>query len=331
MNSVHHHPALGLGIDVSSLELWAAAVDESRKVVVRKRASNDEAGCHALADWIQSFSGRPFVVFEATGVYHRLLAKVLANRGIAFRELNPRMARDLAKGLGILHKTDKADAAVLAQAALMLKPDPSVPRSTLHLELRDVSRQILSLTEDRANVRKRLGMPSRADSARQSDRRMVEFFTREINSLERHWKELLKNAPVLLERYRLALTVPHIGHKTARAFVSELPEDLEPYSSKKLCAYSGPAPRDHASGRKNSGAWVPKTGNARLRKALHMISILAIGRDERFKNLYARLKAKGKHHNAAITAVQHKLVRNLIAVLKRKTIWSENPPKLDIA
>src|SRR5438128_1370922 len=57
------------------------------------------------------------VVLEATGGLEFPAAAALAAAGLAPAIVNPRQARDFAKGLGQLAKTDRADAAALARFA----------------------------------------------------------------------------------------------------------------------------------------------------------------------------------------------------------------------
>jgi len=47
------------------------------------------------------------VVFEATGVYHRLLETSLAMHDFPFARVNPRQARRFAEGTGTMAKTDR--------------------------------------------------------------------------------------------------------------------------------------------------------------------------------------------------------------------------------
>jgi transposase len=59
---------------------------------------------------------------EATGGLQRKLAAELSEAGHVVAVVNPRQARDFAKAIGRLTKTDKVDADVLAQLARILKP-----------------------------------------------------------------------------------------------------------------------------------------------------------------------------------------------------------------
>jgi transposase len=64
--------------------------------------------------------GEVRVVLEATGGYEHATLRACAKAGIWISQVNPRQARDFAKALGYLAKTDRIDAHVLAQMAALL-------------------------------------------------------------------------------------------------------------------------------------------------------------------------------------------------------------------
>jgi len=70
------------------------------------------------------------VVLEATGGLERQLLTNLVANGISATAVNPRQARDLAKGLGELAKTDAVDTRILARfvqlQCLPTRPVPSL-------------------------------------------------------------------------------------------------------------------------------------------------------------------------------------------------------------
>lgn len=54
------------------------------------------------------------IVLEATGGYHNKLVSALHEASLPLKVVNPRQARDFARSLNRLCKTDKVDAEVLA-------------------------------------------------------------------------------------------------------------------------------------------------------------------------------------------------------------------------
>ena len=70
---------------------------------------------HSISDWVSSLDkSNLLVVFEATGGYDRALLRGLEARNINYARLNPARARDFARASGVLAKTDRLDARILA-------------------------------------------------------------------------------------------------------------------------------------------------------------------------------------------------------------------------
>jgi transposase len=97
-----------------------------------KQFSNTKLGLSALIRWIRQTKAL-LIVFEATGVYHRLLETCLAKHNIPFVRVNPRQARRFCEGTGQLAKTDRVDAKMLAKMGALLELEATQPKSkTLH-------------------------------------------------------------------------------------------------------------------------------------------------------------------------------------------------------
>jgi transposase len=88
-----------IGVDISKdrLDVCAGAGE------VHRQFSNDRRGIGDLVRWIEKL-GRPLVVFEATGAYHRGLEAGLGAKGLAFCKVNPRQFRRFAEATGRLAK-----------------------------------------------------------------------------------------------------------------------------------------------------------------------------------------------------------------------------------
>ena len=106
-----------VGIDVSKAHLDIDTYPEAGA----KRFANDEAGRVAAERHIEALSPT-LVVVEATGGLESPLVGLLAAGGIATAVINPRQARDFAKAIGVLAKTDRVDALVLERFAQAIKP-----------------------------------------------------------------------------------------------------------------------------------------------------------------------------------------------------------------
>ena len=114
-----------VGIDVSKRILDVCLLPEGESFTL----ANDQEGVEELLSRLQKVAPK-LVVLEATGRYERLPATSIASAGIAVAVVNPRQARDFAKAMGRLAKTDKIDAFVLARLARAVEPSPKAPFPT---------------------------------------------------------------------------------------------------------------------------------------------------------------------------------------------------------
>ena len=98
------------GIDVGKDHLDVHLLD------IDQRVDNDASGWDALIAKLKE-SQADLVVVEATGGYERGLVCALQGAGIIVARVNPRQARDFAKSMGVLAKTDRVDAVTLRDFA----------------------------------------------------------------------------------------------------------------------------------------------------------------------------------------------------------------------
>ena len=107
-----------VGIDVSKKMLDVDAYPVSKVA----QFPNDEAGQLQLCAAMREVN--PYrIIIEATGGLERSVVAHLAAAGLPVVVINPRQARDFAKALGIIAKTDAVDARVLARFGEAIKPE----------------------------------------------------------------------------------------------------------------------------------------------------------------------------------------------------------------
>ena len=108
-----------VGIDVAKDTLEVAFGLEA----ATRSFANDDDGHEALVTALNAHSVE-LIVMEATGGYETPCACALQAAGFAVAVVNPRQARDFAKAMGYLAKTDRIDAQVLAAFAGVLAKRP---------------------------------------------------------------------------------------------------------------------------------------------------------------------------------------------------------------
>src|SRR5919107_4335968 len=114
-----------VGVDVSKerLEVCVRRGREEKEDEDPFGVSNDPAGTQTLLGSL--LEERPvLVILEATGGFERPVAAALAAAGLPIAVVNPRQARDFARAMGRLAKTDRIDAQILARFAQAVRPAP---------------------------------------------------------------------------------------------------------------------------------------------------------------------------------------------------------------
>ena len=170
-----------VGIDVSkdTLEL---ALDDKGKT---HNLSNDETGIKRLLAIITAAqSGSDVVgavVFEATGGFEREAAVALCTAGLPVMVINPRQARDFAKAMGYLAKTDAIDARVLSHFAQTLHQ--SERRERLLMRLPDVQATLLQALIVRRNqlIQMRVAEDNRRAMSHPTQRKSIDAVRKVLN------------------------------------------------------------------------------------------------------------------------------------------------------
>jgi transposase len=106
-----------VGIDVSKDRLDVAVLGEERVWQVE----NTPEGIAGLVQQMQAL-GAELIVVEATGGYQRGVVDGLSRAGVCVAVVNPARVRQFARACGLLAKTDKLDARVLAVFGQRVEP-----------------------------------------------------------------------------------------------------------------------------------------------------------------------------------------------------------------
>jgi transposase len=112
-----------IGIDVAKAHLdvaWAQSV---------RRLPNQRSGHAALIRWIKQSTTPVQLICEASGGYEQALLESLEKSEVKVTLVQAVRVRQYARASGILAKTDKIDAKVLAAFGSAIKPQPMSHRS----------------------------------------------------------------------------------------------------------------------------------------------------------------------------------------------------------
>jgi transposase len=120
---------------------------------------NDAAGFAQLISLCRQHAIQ-IVVMEATGGYERALTRALTQAGIAVAVVNPSRIRFFALSLGLLAKTDRIDARLIARFARQMVLQPTAARSALQEELLALTGRKAQLLEMQSAEQNRLQQQS---------------------------------------------------------------------------------------------------------------------------------------------------------------------------
>jgi transposase len=309
---------IAVGIDISK-KTMDVAIGLGQPTAV---FNNDGDGHQALIAALKPHQ-ISLIVMEATGQYQVACARALQAAGFAVVVINPRQARDFAKAMGRLAKTDSVDALMLAELAEVLHRRPDRERfvKPMHdeaqLQLHALVLRRRQLVRLMVSERQRKHM-AHADVL-QGIVDLMEVLAQQIESMDRRIAEhLASHQPDLAT---LLKSIKGVGPATAATVISELPE-LGQLKPKQICALVGVAPMNRDSGQLR-GKRVICGGRATVRSALYMAAMVAMRHNPVIRTCYERLVAAGKPKKVAIVACMRKLLIIMNAIVKSGRPWEK--------
>lgn len=310
-----------VGIDVSKRTLDVCILREDALKGESLVVTNDQEGVEELLSRLaenKPGASVELAVMEATGRYERLAATMLAASSISVAIVNPRQARDFAKAIGQLAKTDKIDAFVLARFARAVEPRASVVPDEQAIALQGILARRRQLIEMLVSEGNRLQMTSLKALAKRI-RAHVQWLEKEIERIDADLDRAIEDNAAFKANEALLRSVPGVGRVLSRTLLAELPE-LGEISHRRLCALVGVAPfnRDSGRGRGKREVW---GGRAPVRATLYMAALVATRHNPHIKEFYGRLLDAGKPKKVALVACMRKLLTILNALMRDRAIW----------
>ena len=260
------------------------------------------------------------IVLEATGGLEARLVSALAAAQLPVAVVNPRQVRAFAHAAGILAKTDRLDAQVLAHFAAAMQPTPR-PRpdaATQQLSAILTRRQqvvdMLTAETNRLHQQANLALQKRV-------RAHITWLTQELKRTEKELAQLIRQSPAWRAQDDLLQSAKGVGPVLSHTMLAEVPE-LGRLNHKQMASLIGVAPLNHDSG-KHRGRRRIWGGRARVRAVLYMGTLSATKWNPVIKAFYERLLKAGKEKKVALTACMHKLLTILNAMVQHQTKWED--------
>ena len=306
---------LNAGVDVSKHHLDACLGSDVR------RWPNDADGWNELTAMLQA-ADVDLVVVEATGGYERGVVCAMQTAGLAVARVNPRQARDFAKSMGVLAKTDRVDARCLRDFAdVLARHDKRLQYITPMLE---PERQALVelMTRRRQLVDMRVAEHNRLEHAGKHTARsiasVIKLLDKQLGAIDAHIDEHMERH--FRTQRELLDSVKGVGPVTILTLTAALPE-LGRLRRRQIAKLVGVAPLADDSGARQGKrrAW---GGRSRVRAVVYMAAIVAVRHNPVIKAFYERLVAAGKPKKVAIVACMRKLLTILNAMLRDQQTWN---------
>ena len=300
-----------VGIDVSK-----ARLDVALSTGQARRFGNDEGGIAGLVVALRQL-GPTLVVLEATGGYQTAAVAALAVAKIPVAVINPRQARDFARSMGKLAKTDALDAVVLMQFAQKIRPEPRPLPDEQTQQLEALMTRRRQLIEMRTAEQNRLlqSLPT----VRPSIQAVIDVLARQIDDIDREVRDSIRKSPVWRDKENLLRSIPGVGRVTAATLLCELTE-LGRLDRKQIASLAGVAPlnRDSGNMRGQRKVW---GGRASVRATLYMAALSATKHNPVIARFYERLLAAGKKRKVALVACMRKLLTILNSMVRDNRPW----------
>jgi transposase len=300
-----------IGIDVAkdTLEVAFGPAGE------RQTLANSTAAQEQLVGQLRALPVK-VVLLEATGGYETEVVSVLQAAGLPVAVINPRQARDFARSMGLLAKTDAIDARVLARFAMVLAQRADFERFIKPLASEQIQ-QLQALMVRRRQLlealtaeRQRLQLAHQV--ARRSLQRSIRFLREQLDEIDGEIGVQVRTQDP--ELAALLRSVSGVGQVTSASMIGLLPE-LGRLDRRAISALVGVAPFNRDSGRYRGyrGIW---GGRRQLRAALYMAALVATRRNPVIQAFYQRLLAAGKPKKVALVACMRKLLTILNAIAR---------------
>lgn len=304
---------VSIGVDAgkSHLDVFVSPLNESFTV------ENSSTGIRSAIKRLKSL--RPTrIVIEATGRLERPFVIAAHQARLPVTVANPKHVRRFAQALGLLAKTDRLDARVIARFGETLCPKPTTPPSKEAQRISDLLARRSQLMAMSTMEKNRISILPKA--LHPSLKRLLKHLQTEIKRIELQLDKLIDRSTEWQHKMDLLTSVNGVGKILAYTLLSELPE-LGELNRKEIAALVGVAPMNRDSG-SYSGKRRIRGGRAHVRTVLFMAIMSAAQSNAVIKAKYQQLKDAGIPPKVALIACMRKLLTILNTMMKNGEHWN---------
>jgi transposase len=294
------------GVDVSKASLDVCIEPGA----IRGSFGNNGAGIAALAAFCRQHR-TDLVVMEATGGYERRAFLMLWEEGLPCAVTNARNVRQYAEAMGVLEKTDRIDASVIARFAKARDLRPTPVPSQAQQRIKALVARLRQVTDDlTVQKQRRASLLDHAEMLASIDE-VIALLKRQSRTLEGEIGSMIDDDPLWAQLAETWRSVKGVAGRTVARLMADLPE-IGTYSNKAIAKLVGVAPIANDSG-KRKGKRPVRGGRSSVRSILFLVAAIAARYDHSLSAFRDRLRAKGKEKMVVRIALARKLLVRLNA------------------
>lgn len=312
MNASDTQNEVNVGVDTGKYQLDI----HLRPLAISFSVSNDDKGIREALKKIKPHKPTRIII-EATGRLEYAFVLACSKAKLPFVVANPAHVRKFAVAIGLLAKTDKLDAQLIAHYGEAIKPPLSRIKPALIQRMSDLLSRRRQLMVMQTMEKNRLqSMPKEMAGFIKP---MLTALKNQLEKLDDKLLKLIESCDEYKVRNEILQSVPGIGNVVAISLLSNMPE-LGYITNKEAAALVGVAPFNRESG-SYKGQRRIRGGRHQIRTVMYMSMLSAIQCNSVFKATYQRLVTAGKPKKVALIACVRKMIVILNTLLRHEVMW----------
>lgn len=326
-----------VGIDFAKDDFKACMMyrleDNSKKIKASRTFKNTLSGFKLFHKWVKRFelSDLTFkVTLEPTGIYHEnFLYYFHESSDYELCLVVPNQSKAFAKSLGVVSKTDKVDAEVLAKMGLERNLTSWEPISSKMRVIKQLCRERVRLLKQKtALINQEHALEYSYDPNKFEMRRIArqkKYLDKLIKEVEVSIKKAIKADADLSERIKNICELKGVRQITVATIIAETDGFRLFKNRNQLISYAGYDVVERESGTSVKGRTkISKKGNSHIRRALHFPAIVASEHDPKLKQLYERVWQRSGIKMKGLVAVQRKILILVYTIYKKNEKYDPN-------
>ncbi len=325
---------LMVGVDMAKAEFAAGSVWNEQYTYHSKQKNNEQACTEFIAamEKLQQEKGAEAIhlIIEPTGGYEAELVSQAYQRQWRVTLVNPVTVRHWQQGRGKRGKADRQDTQMLTLFGADKNPPTQRPTDEAAAQLDSLLRRKDDLQKLLQSENNRLEQatrqPKTPQAVRESIQGTLEALEQALEAIEAAIRQLFVAHGSLARQLKQLISVPAIGQKSAPYILALLHRfDAKTNgtgSAKQLVAFVGLDPQPFESGSSiHHRPTISKQGDAPMRSRLFLCALGGVRGNNRLKEIYTSLTARGKAKKLALVACARKALVWAWAVFTQDTIF----------